>query len=225
MTSPAPVASTRPQGPNTAAISPAPAGSVAPSTPNPAPVANESAAGAPVAVNNAVAKTSQTPAQAPVQIQVQPMPKKPVLGRVHLASPKVSGASRKSMSADEPGIVLNGSDAPAGGSLGSLASTKQPEAPAEPRPVGGDVTPAKLISSVGPVYPQMAKNQRVSGDVKVDALIDASGRVTTMRVVSGPALLHQAAMDALRQWRYQPATLDGKPVSMHLAVTLQFRLQ
>jgi len=225
MTSPAPVASTRPQGPNTAAISPAPAGSVAPSTPNPAPVANESAAGAPVAVNNAVAKTSQTPAQAPVQIQVQPMPKKPVLGHVHLASPKVSGASRKSMSADEPGIVLNGSDAPAGGSLGSLASTKQPEAPAEPRPVGGDVTPAKLISSVGPVYPQMAKNQRVSGDVKVDALIDASGRVTTMRVVSGPALLHQAAMDALRQWRYQPATLDGKPVSMHLAVTLQFRLQ
>jgi periplasmic protein TonB len=38
-------------------------------------------------------------------------------------------------------------------------------------------------------------------------------------------LLQQAAMDALKQWKYQPATLDGKPVSMHLAVTLQFRLQ
>jgi protein TonB len=59
----------------------------------------------------------------------------------------------------------------------------------------------------------------------VDALVDATGHVSSMHVVSGPALLHQAAMDALRQWKYQPATLDGKPVPMHLAVTLQFRLQ
>jgi periplasmic protein TonB len=61
--------------------------------------------------------------------------------------------------------------------------------------------------------------------VKVDALIDAAGHVTTMKIVSGPAMLHQAAMDALRQWKYQPATLDGKAVSMHLTVTIQFRLQ
>jgi protein TonB len=46
-----------------------------------------------------------------------------------------------------------------------------------------------------------------------------------MKVVSGPSLLHQAAMDALRQWKYQAATLDGKPVAMHLTVTIQFRLQ
>jgi protein TonB len=61
--------------------------------------------------------------------------------------------------------------------------------------------------------------------VTVDALIDANGRVTTMKVISGPTLLHQAAMDALKQWKYQPAILDGKPVPMHLSVTLQFRLQ
>jgi protein TonB len=71
----------------------------------------------------------------------------------------------------------------------------------------------------------MAKSQHVSGNVLVDALIDANGRVTTMKVVSGPALLHQAAMDALKQWKYQPATLDGKPTAMHLTVTIQFRLQ
>jgi protein TonB len=46
-----------------------------------------------------------------------------------------------------------------------------------------------------------------------------------MKVVSGPVLLHQAAMDSLRQWRYEPAMLDGKPVPMHLTVTVQFRLQ
>jgi len=71
----------------------------------------------------------------------------------------------------------------------------------------------------------MAKSQHVAGDVRVDALVDANGRVITMKVVAGPSLLHQAAMDALRQWKYQPATLNGKPVPMHLAVTIQFRLQ
>ena len=76
-----------------------------------------------------------------------------------------------------------------------------------------------------PVYPQLARSQRVSGDVKIDALIDENGRVTGMKVVGGPVLLHQAAMDSLRQWKYKPATLDGKAVSMHLVVTVQFRLQ
>jgi protein TonB len=46
-----------------------------------------------------------------------------------------------------------------------------------------------------------------------------------MKIVSGPTLLHQAAMDALKQWKYRPAMLDGKAVPMHLTVTLQFRLQ
>jgi protein TonB len=87
------------------------------------------------------------------------------------------------------------------------------------------VKQAKLISSVPPMYPALAKNQHISGNVQIDALIDANGRVTTMKVVSGPTLLQQAAMDALKQWKYQPAQLDGKPVAMHLTVTLQFRLQ
>jgi TonB family protein len=82
-----------------------------------------------------------------------------------------------------------------------------------------------MISSVPPVYSSLARTQHVSGDVKIDALIDVNGRVTAMKVISGPTLLHQAAMDALHQWKYKPATLDGKPVPMHLMVTLQFRLQ
>ena len=46
-----------------------------------------------------------------------------------------------------------------------------------------------------------------------------------MKILSGPPLLHQAALNALKQWKYQPAELDGKPTSMHLTVTLQFRTQ
>ena len=71
----------------------------------------------------------------------------------------------------------------------------------------------------------MAKAQRVSGNVLIDALIDASGNVTTMKVVSGPALLQQAAMEALQNWKYQPAQLNRKPVPMHLTVTIQFHLK
>ena len=104
-------------------------------------------------------------------------------------------------------------------------SGKQPAVPEAPLPIGGDVKSAKLISSVSPTYPLLAKNQHISGDVLIDALIDANGHVTTMKVISGPTLLHQSAMAALRLWKYQPASLDGKPVPMHLTVTLQFRLQ
>jgi protein TonB len=86
------------------------------------------------------------------------------------------------------------------------------------------VKQAKLISSVAPSYPALAKSQHVSGSVVIDALIDVSGRVTTMKIVSGPGLLHQAAMDALRQWKYQPATLNGSATPTHLNVTIQFRL-
>lgn len=157
-------------------------------------------------------------------------PKKPVLGEVHLATPRVN-ANRGTQNGGEPdaGITLTNEEEPGSGAeslnAGLVGGNKQPSAPAAPPPVGGDVKQAKLISSVPPQYPALAKNQHVSGNVLVDALIDANGKVTTMKVVSGPTLLHQAAMDALKQWKYQPATLDGKPVAMHLTVTLQFRLQ
>jgi protein TonB len=97
--------------------------------------------------------------------------------------------------------------------------------PSAPPPVGGNVKPARLLSSVAPIYPQLARNQRVSGDVTIDASIDQNGRVSGTKVISGPALLHQAAIEAVRQWKYQAATLNGQPVAMHLTVTLQFKVQ
>ncbi len=155
--------------------------------------------------------------------------KKPILGNVHLATPKVT-ASRNSPVGGEAdaGIALNNVAPPEPGAEAlatGLVGDKQPSAPATALPVGGDVRLAKIIFSVPPKYPTLAKSQHVSGNVLIDALIDASGHVTTMKVVSGPAVLHQAAMDALKQWRYQPASLDGHPVPMHLAVTIQFHLR
>jgi TonB family protein len=159
---------------------------------------------------------------------VEPEVKKPSLGKVRLAKPKVGHAASVPANGEmAPTLEARSDDALAAGenSLGAnwAEGAQQPAAP--PMPVGGDVKPARLISSVPPSYPAMARSQHVAGDVRVDALIDASGRVTTMKIVSGPSLLHQAAMNALRQWKYQAATLDGKAVPMHLTVTVQFRLQ
>jgi protein TonB len=160
----------------------------------------------------------------------QPAVKKATLGEVHLAAPK----SNRSSVAPEVGdadaaLSLNpGQVTPAGDGLSgglSVGNSRQPVAPAAPIAIGGDANPARLLSSIPPTYPSLAKTQRIEGAVRIDALIDPTGRVSSMKVVSGPVLLHQAAMDALRQWKYQPATLNGKPVPMHLTVTVQFRLR
>jgi len=159
---------------------------------------------------------------------VEPEVKRPSLGKVRLAKPKVGRTAKEQVSGEMEPALEAGNDAFSSGeaSLASglmAGSEKQPAAPAAP--VGGEVKSARIISSVPPAYPALAKSQHISGDVRIDALIDETGRVTTMKVVAGPTLLQQAAMDALRQWKYQPATLGGKAVPMHLAVTLQFRLQ
>ncbi len=180
-------------------------------------------------LSNPVKSGAAAATSAPAVETAAEQPKKPALGNVHLAAPKVtSKRSTQNGGEVDAGLVLNNEDQPESSAealnAGLVGDGKQPSAPATPLAVGGDVKQAKLIFSVSPVYPTLAKNQHVSGSVMVDALIDASGRVTTMKVVSGPTLLQQAAMDALKQWKYQPASLDGKPVAMHLTVTIQFRL-
>jgi len=157
----------------------------------------------------------------------EPEPKKPTIGEVHLASPTLSRRPvRADSSADSvPSIADAQTARDASGASLIATNNAQPAAPAIPLPIGGNVQAARLLSSVPPVYPALARTQRISGDVRVDALIDASGKVSAMKVISGPALLHQAAMDSLRQWKYRPATLNGSAVATHLAVTVQFHLQ
>jgi TonB family protein len=101
----------------------------------------------------------------------------------------------------------------------------QPAAPTPERAVGGEVKVARLISSASPAYPSLARSQRVEGDVSLDALIDETGRVTKIKVISGPQLLQEAAAAAVRQWKYEPALLDGKAVPIHLTVTVKFQLR
>lgn len=172
-----------------------------------------------------VTRSSSPASEQPAPVEV----KKPSLGSVHLAPPKIAKGRHAQNAAEiDAGLPLSEvpSEADADGlNSGLEVGSKQPAAPVVPGALGGDVKPAKLLSSAPPVYPALARAQHVAGNVTIDALIDANGRVTSMKVISGPVLLQQAAMDALRQWKYQPANLDGKAVPMHLTVTIQFRLQ
>jgi TonB family protein len=124
---------------------------------------------------------------------------------------------------------LAGSSASAGlGSLvgGGSSSLPAPERPVEPAPPvrGGQVIPPRLLRSVQPTYPPMAHSNHIEGDVEVQAVIDPTGRVASAKAISGPVILRNAALDAVRQWRYSPATLDGKAITIEYKVTLRFRI-
>jgi protein TonB len=155
---------------------------------------------------------------------VEEEPKKPALGDVRMAAPKIGrGKAAAAPGESEPSIDMNQvASLPA--PVSALGSSHK-AGPAAPAPVGGDVKPAKLLKSVPPVYPDMARNQRIAGNVQIDALIGTDGNVSTMKVLSGPPLLHQAAMNAVKQWKFQPAELNGNPTTMHLTVMVQFRTQ
>ena len=84
------------------------------------------------------------------------------------------------------------------------------------------IVPPQLIKSVRAVAPADALRQFVTGNVTVDAVVDKSGHVESMKVLSGPTSFHKAAMEALKQYRYKPARQNGKPVAAHVTVTVPF---
>ena len=84
--------------------------------------------------------------------------------------------------------------------------------------------PGFLIHRVQPVYPRTAILTKTEGTVVLTAVIDTSGRITHLQVVSGPTLLINAAMDAVRQWRYKPYILNNSPVEVETQVSVIFNL-
>ena len=91
-------------------------------------------------------------------------------------------------------------------------------------PVSQGVTGGRLTRKVEPVYPSEARRQHIEGAVVLDAVVGEDGNVHEVSVTSGPPLLAKAAADAVKHWRYQPYQLNGKPVSIHNQITIQFKL-
>jgi TonB family protein len=88
--------------------------------------------------------------------------------------------------------------------------------------VGGNIRPPIRIKEVAPVYPAVAQTARIQGDVVIEATIDDEGKVADAKVVKSVPLLDQAALDAVRQWQYQPSLLNGIPTAVVTTVTVKF---
>lgn len=90
--------------------------------------------------------------------------------------------------------------------------------------VSSGVSEGLLLRKVQPVYPPLAKAAHVSGAVQLQATIGRDGTIQNLRVVSGHPMLTQAALDAVRQWRYRPYLLNGEAVEVDTTVTVNFNL-
>jgi periplasmic protein TonB len=106
--------------------------------------------------------------------------------------------------------------------LGVMAS----QAAAEDRliRVGGNVQQTKRISAVMPAYPAEAKRDRVQGNVQLQVIIDKEGHVAEVSVLQGPDVLVQAAVEAVRQWVYEPTLLNGERVRVATTIDVNFTL-
>jgi len=124
-----------------------------------------------------------------------------------------------------PGSFLGGQ---AGGIIGGIiggANLPPPpkEAPKRIR-VGGNVQQARLLNQPRPVYPPLAKQARIQGTVRLQAIIAKDGTVQELQVLQGHPLLVQSALEAVRQWRYQPTLLNGEPVEVVTTIDVVFTL-
>ncbi len=118
------------------------------------------------------------------------------------------------------GLVIPGaleSSTPAGSAMPELIVPEKVR-------VSSGVAAGMLVRQVKPNYPQLAVRAHIQGTVMLQATIGKDGMVQNLRVVSGPPLLIESAMDAVRQWRYQPFYLNGQPVEVETQINVHFTL-
>jgi len=101
---------------------------------------------------------------------------------------------------------------------------QKPAGPAKPLVVSSKVLQGKAIEKIVPVYPPLAKQIRLTGEVSVEVIISPDGRVESVRIVSGHPLFVNAARDAARGWRFEPTILNGVPVRVTGVITFVFKL-
>jgi protein TonB len=189
---------------------------VAPPPPPPPPPPAAAANAKPIKVENEIDNSGKlkTPTKIPEKVMKD------------VEEEPTSGAGGVGVVGGVPGGVPGGQ---IGGVLGSiLSSAPQPAAPKIATPVrirvSQGVTEGLSINRVKPVYPPLAKAARIQGQVVLHAIISKNGTIEGLNVISGHPMLIQAALDAVRQWRYKPYLLNGEPVEVETVITVNFSL-
>lgn len=116
-----------------------------------------------------------------------------------------------------------------GGVLGGVLGGIPSAVPPPPKPQGrirvsSGVQEAKLLRKVDPIYPPIAKQARIQGTVRLEAIIAKDGSIQNLRVVEGHPLLVQSAVQAVQQWRYQPTLLNNEPVEVETIINVIFKM-
>ena len=119
--------------------------------------------------------------------------------------------------AESPTVVV-------GSVMGDLPTSAPPPLPRVVR-IGNGIAAPRLVRRIDPAYPAIAVAARVSATVQLEAEVDARGQVASVRVERGHPLFDEAAVAAVRQWRYQPLLLNGEPTGFVLTVTVRFDMR
>ncbi len=133
------------------------------------------------------------------------------------------------ISGNEMGVLGSTGDPRVAGVFGSIGNPAINVTPPAPKPTTHPprvsvMMQGYLVHRVEPVYPPSAKAARIQGRVQLQAIISRAGTIENLRVLSGHPMLVQAALDAVRQWRYRPYVLNGDPVEVETQVTVNFVL-
>ncbi len=177
--------------------------------------------------------TAAAPAPAPRMFHrsapVAPLPQTPHWIPQHVAMP---AAAALPPAPQATGVIVGSRNGASTGlapwySLPRAAAPPAPEPPALSAPVyriGGDVEAARCLDCPPPRYPFLARQARIQGTVVLRARIGRHGRIRQLALVSGPGLLAQAAIAAVRAWRYAPTRLNGMPVEVETLIRVRFSL-
>ncbi len=171
------------------------------------------------------------PPPAPVKTIIKPVARLITSGKLMQprAIPKEVAVFKE---AELPPDVISNAGA-TGGVFGGIpgqgmvsAMAPPPPKPTAPTRVkqGGNVTAASIINQTRPLYPALARQARIQGNVVLHAIIDKDGKVAQLEVISGHPLLVQSALDAVKQWRYKPTQLNGDPVEVDTTITVTFTM-
>jgi protein TonB len=179
---------------------------------------------------------SPPPAPTPAAPAPKVQTKSELLSKELQAPSRISKAIRQVNEAAIPQPILTVADMEAlssriPGGIGTIIDSVGTGQPARVQPraptslsVSWGVMAGNLLAKTLPQYPAIAKAAHIQGIVVLQATISKSGSIQNLRVVSGPPMLQQAAMDAVRSWRYRPYLLNGEPVEVETTINVVFNL-